>query len=581
MNPYVWLLLLACTGSAITAGLILARDPASRSNRTAAFLSVCTAFWAMCEVAWNTSSDPRVVLTLVKLSAFGWIWIGPTALRVFLAASEDRSRRGARLVATGYALTGGLLILEWTTPWLHSGVVRTSWGWAYEFGPLYLPFYAITMASVGYGLFIGIRYVVRTASPAERTQGRWVLLALSVPLVAGSLTDGILPFLGIQLPRLGTLSLTSLCVTIAWSLHRYGYSLLVPGRFAPEILDVLSDGVVLLRAGGEIRVANRAAGELAGRSPEELVGWRLDRLLPFVPLDPIPRIEHLEGELVASGRRIPVSVASSSLADRSGSLLGVVLVVRDMREVAVLRQRLVISGRLAAVGELAAGIAHEINNPIAYVRSNLGVLRQQWQALGETLFKAEGVAAEAAELFPDTEELIEESLAGIDRVARIVRDVKNVSHMGASEREPADVNRLLERVLRVSAPQLEGRTRVETHLGELSPVSCSPQELEQVFLNLVLNAHQAMPTGGRIRIATAMEGSDAVVVVEDEGPGIPPEDQARIFDPFFTTKPQGEGTGLGLSISYQIVRQHGGEIIVASLPPHGTAFTVRLPASSP
>lgn len=583
MNAYVWLVLLSCVGSALTAGMLLARDSVSRSSRSAAFLSLCNAWWAMCEVSWNTSSDPETVLTLVRLSGFGWIWIGPTALKVFLAATEDRSKLGRGVVRAGYAATGILLVFEWTTPWLHRGVVRTGWGWGYEFGPLYLPFYLITIASVGYGLWKGIDYVIRTASPGERNQGRWALFAILVPLVVASLTDGILPFLGIQLPRLGTISLTCLCATIAWSIHRYGYSLLVPGRFAPEILDALTDGVVLLRARGEIRVANRAMGELVGRDPQELVGCRVAELLPFLPSDPTRAIDHLEGALNVQGQTIPVSVATSRLSDRSGFPIGVVLVLRDMREVAALRQRLVISGRLAAVGELAAGIAHEINNPMAYVRSNLGLLHQHWQTLGTSLAKHGGPLAagqpQVAELLIEGDELIEECLGGVDRVARIVRDVKNISHASARERELADMNRLIQRVLRVAATELRDRTRVETHLGELPAVACAPQELEQVLLNLVLNAHQAMEGGGRIRIATALEGREVVVYVADDGPGIPSEDQSRVFDPFFTTKPQGEGTGLGLSISYQIVRQHGGEITVTSQPPYGTTFCVRLPAA--
>jgi two-component system NtrC family sensor kinase len=218
---------------------------------------------------------------------------------------------------------------------------------------------------------------------------------------------------------------------------------------------------------------------------------------------------------------------------------------------------------------------------MAYVRSNLGMLHQHWQALTQGIAKAEssGPAGEIglAELVSEGEELIEESLGGVDRVARIVREVKSVSHVGATEREVADPNFLIERVLRVAAPELRDRTRVETHLGELTPVSCAPQEIEQVLLNLVLNAHQAMEGAGRLRIATTMEGSEVVIYLDDDGPGIPPDDQSRIFDPFFTTKPQGEGTGLGLSISYQIVRQHGGEITVTSEPPHGTTFCVRLP----
>jgi two-component system NtrC family sensor kinase len=321
-----------------------------------------------------------------------------------------------------------------------------------------------------------------------------------------------------------------------------------------------------------------------GRDPEELVGCRIDDLLPFVPLDPDEPIEHLEGEVVSHEQTVPVSVASSRLTDRSGFPIGVVLVVRDMTEVAALRQRLVISGRLAAVGELAAGIAHEINNPMAYVRSNLGMLRQHWRSLSEALAKLEspGTSNEAralADLLGEGEELIDESLGGVDRVAGIVRDVKSVSHVGTKERELADPNLLVERVLRVAATELRDRTRVETHLGELTPVSCAPQEIEQVLLNLVLNAHQAMQGPGRIRIATAVEGDEVVIYVADDGPGIRAEDQPRIFDPFFTTKPQGEGTGLGLSISYQIVRQHGGEITVTSQPPHGTTFCVRFPAS--
>jgi hypothetical protein len=251
VNAYVWLLLLACVGSALTAGMLLARDAASRSNRSAAFLSLCNAWWAMCEVAWNTSSDPETVMTLVRLSALGWIWIGPTALRVFLAATEDRSELGRRVIRAGYAATGVLLVLEWTTTWLHSGVVRTSWGWAYEFGPLYLPFYVITIASVGFGLWKGIDYVVRTASPAERRQGRWALVAISIPLVLASFTDGILPFVGVQLPRLGTI-----CVPVCHD------------RLERASLRLLAAGSRALRPGDPRRALGwRRAAAGAGRDP--------------------------------------------------------------------------------------------------------------------------------------------------------------------------------------------------------------------------------------------------------------------------------------------------------------------------
>src|SRR5262249_29572911 len=158
-------------------------------------------------------------------------------------------------------------------------------------------------------------------------------------------------------------------------------------------------------------------------------------------------------------------------------------------------------GRLAAVGELAAGIAHEINNPIAFVRANLGLLRAHWSALGAALSKA-GAAPDLEPMGAEGEELPAETLEGLDRAAAIVPDVKGFSHAGRAERELADLNRMLDGVLRVAAPQLRHRAEVERCYGDLPLVSCAPQELKQVLLNLVLNAAQAVQDKGRIRVST-------------------------------------------------------------------------------
>jgi two-component system NtrC family sensor kinase len=268
-----------------------------------------------------------------------------------------------------------------------------------------------------------------------------------------------------------------------------------------------------------------------------------------------------------------VAVSSSPLYDKLGFAIGVVLVVRDLREVTELRSRLVVSGRLAAVGELAAGIAHEINNPISYVRSNLGLLGAHWRTLAEELEKA-GRADALADAIAEGDALLDESLDGIDRVAAIVRDVRGVSHAGGGEPGPVDLSPVLERVMRVVARRFDAR--IEMEIAAIPLVLGDAPELEQVFLNLVMNAGQAIRPAGRIRIAAAPQGTALEIAIEDDGVGIPPENLDRVFDPFFTTKPQGEGTGLGLAISYQIVRRHGGRISVASSP-GGTIFRVRLP----
>jgi signal transduction histidine kinase len=164
----------------------------------------------------------------------------------------------------------------------------------------------------------------------------------------------------------------------------------------------------------------------------------------------------------------------------------------------------------------------------------------------------------------------------VDRVAAVVRDVGGFSRGGVVKTESADLGELLDTAARVAAPQLEG-ARIERRFEDLPRLSCVPQELMQVFLNLLLNASQSFEGPGTIRLTTRLEGADALVEVTDDGPGIDPAIVERIFEPFFTTKAVGEGTGLGLSIARQIVINHGGSIEVRPEPVRGTTFCIRLP----
>jgi two-component system NtrC family sensor kinase len=277
------------------------------------------------------------------------------------------------------------------------------------------------------------------------------------------------------------------------------------------------------------------------------------------------------------GDQVPVALSSTLVRDRRGWTIGLVLVVRDLTEVVSLRNRLVTAGRLAAVGELAASIAHEVNNPLAFIRTNLSLLASHWKTLAGAV--APGRASELREVVGEGEELIEESLEGVERTASFVRDVKGLSHAGVEAREVEDVNVLVQSVIRVAAAQNRKGGSIETDLGQLPLVRCVRQELKQVFLNLLINAIQAIDEGGRIVLRTRAASGGVLVTIEDDGHGIAPENLDRIYDPFFTTKPEGEGTGLGLAISAEIVRRHDGRIEVESEPGRGTRFHVWLPAA--
>jgi len=234
--------------------------------------------------------------------------------------------------------------------------------------------------------------------------------------------------------------------------------------------------------------------------------------------------------------------------------------------------------RLAALGQLAAGIAHEINNPLAFASANLRQLRREWEAFISAWKQAPERPPEPPE---EWEDLLDESLDGVERAVAIVRDVREFSHLGGGRREPADLNRLLDQAIRVGGTQLPPGARIETEYADLPPLPCDAQRLKQVFLNLVVNAAHAVSDGGRIRVATSTTEDTALVTVEDDGCGMPLDVVERIFDPFFTTKGVGAGTGLGLSIAHEIVRSHRGQIWCESAPGRGTAFHVQLPLGDP
>ena len=256
------------------------------------------------------------------------------------------------------------------------------------------------------------------------------------------------------------------------------------------------------------------------------------------------------------------------------------------------------SEKLASIGQLAAGVAHEINNPIGFVNSNLGSLAGYANELMTVLDAYTGIhdqlpaevqatvaqqidGIDLAYLRDDLADLIAESRDGLDRVKRIVQDLKDFSRMGETQTQPADLHHCLDSTLNVVANEIKYKADVVKCYGELPDIQCVASQLNQVFMNLLVNAAQAIDGRGTITITTGREGEQVFVAVRDTGSGIAPDKLNRIFDPFFTTKPVGTGTGLGLSVSYSIVERHGGRIAVDSTVGEGTEFTVWLPVRPP
>ncbi|MGN7877252.1 PAS domain S-box protein [Roseateles sp. 22389] len=254
--------------------------------------------------------------------------------------------------------------------------------------------------------------------------------------------------------------------------------------------------------------------------------------------------------------------------------------------------------KMASIGQLAAGVAHEINNPIGFVSSNLGTLRgyvepmfgllDAMQSASAALPEAVGAALreldrriDLAFVKEDLPQLLDESDDGLVRVKKIVQDLKDFSRVDHAEWQDADLNAGLDSTLNVVMNEVKYKAEVRKDYGPLPPVRCIAAQLNQVFMNLIVNAAHAIPQRGEIRLTTRAEGDWVWVQVEDTGVGMSEEVRRRIFEPFFTTKPVGKGTGLGLSLSYSIVQKHAGRIEVESAPGQRTRFRVWVPIKPP
>jgi two-component system, NtrC family, sensor kinase len=269
---------------------------------------------------------------------------------------------------------------------------------------------------------------------------------------------------------------------------------------------------------------------------------------------------------------------------------------RANAQLASTQEKLLQSDKLASIGQLAAGVAHEINNPIGYVHSNLGSLKEYTEAMA-TMIEAYDRALEqpdpAAErealralrerldlgfALQDLPQLLAESREGIERVRKIVQDLRDFSRAGRDETwTQVDLHKSLDTTLNIVWNEIKYKAAVERRYGDVPNVPGLPSELNQVFMNLLMNAAQAIPERGTIRIVTELEGEFVRVRICDSGPGVPDAVREHIFEPFYTTKPVGQGTGLGLSISHGIVTRHGGRIEVENLPEGGACFSVKLP----
>lgn len=375
-----------------------------------------------------------------------------------------------------------------------------------------------------------------------------------------------------------------------------------------SITENLFEGVLVVDETGQTLFANSSARALL--DCPDAVGRPLDQVLrldgqdfvqscwPEVMASGKPRRQDEAVFATASGTRLNVAFACSPLIEQ-GQCLGAVISFRDITQLKTAQQEALQASRLASVGQLAAGIAHEINTPIQYVGDNLRFVRDSIDDITGVLDQARLLLKDgpAAQDFEETyaradvdylrEELpaaLSQSLDGVAQVSRIVLSMKEFSHPGSSSKSSTDINRALDSTITVSRNTWKQVATVETDFDPSLPaIHCHAGEINQVFLNLIVNAAHAIEASGKplpgiIRVSTKKDGNTVRISVQDSGTGISPEVQQKIFDPFFTTKAVGKGTGQGLAICLDVVKvKHGGRLEVNGNEGQGAEFVVTLP----
>lgn len=338
--------------------------------------------------------------------------------------------------------------------------------------------------------------------------------------------------------------------------------------FSDNLVENMPIGLIAINDQRKIASFNHVAEFTLGLSAEKLIGQDAVKVLPVELLQQIDTLDAgsslIEKEIKCStqkGKRIPLEVGAQSLRDADGNLFGYVLLFKDLSEIRALRREIARNQRLASVGRLAAGVAHEIRNPLSSIKGLATYFKERYQ---DKL---------------DDQQIANIMIQEVDRLNRVVGQLLDFARPIKISKKPISMQALIEDSLKLVERQAsEKNIKIETRFpSQMDTVSVDPDRINQVLLNLYLNAIDSMDEGGRlaIRIPNSEQKHNTEIKIMDDGTGISREDLAHIFDPYFTTK--ATGTGLGLAIVHNIVDAHGGKVMVESHPGRGTTFTIRLP----
>jgi PAS domain S-box-containing protein len=587
MNSYALLPLFSFIVVFALGSFTFFRDMRKPLNRVFMLLCLSLAFWSLTEFAYRQTDSFETAHFWLRANAF--IYLVPPLLLHFMLifTGESKSINSKLAYPSIYAPALVFIILSLTTDTMGGEPVKEYWGWTFTLPDEPVLYSIGQIWSYGLGLlslYLCLLFYLKETEYKKKQQAKHVLIGFLIVVAVALITEWLFPMLQITVPELATISFTAICIFASYAIWKYKLFALTPAAVAENILSTMPDSLLLVSPDHRITLANKAALEMLGYKESELTGQPLEII--FGQNDDNGAVSTEEASEYSEDTSIigiettfktktdtliPIFLSRSVMKDREGELLGIIYIGRDITELKLaeeekrkMEEQLQMTGRLAAVGELSAGVAHELNNPLAAI-----------QAFAEFLASKkdldDAVKTDVMTIYKEAQ-----------RATRITGNLLSFARRNEPERELGSINDILKKSLELHQYQMSlNGVELSVKLApELPLTMVDSQQMQQVFINIIRNAEQAMIEahgGGKLHINTRAKDDVIKITFTDDGPGISEEDMTSIFDPFFTTKDVGKGTGLGLSICYGIVEGHGGHIYASSGSGKGTTFVVEIP----
>jgi PAS domain S-box-containing protein len=583
MHFYALIPVVAIFVSAAFGAVCVAWNSDRRATAPMCAIFACTGVWALLDLMTFLETDPARAQTWIRWMHMPALLLGPCTTWVLGQILPQVGDRLQGLARAGFAVAVVLGIAAALLPGSMLGVVATDWGsWVARYGIvsiLVVPIGTVLPILAGYeALRVEVR---RQSEKADISRAHAVTFSVFISLLAAISTEYVMPLLELPAPRLGAVVIASGSAAM-WlrALHASNDLAVTPEGMARSMLDELHDGVALVRLDGTILALNMRFSKMMGCLSSELIGTSLANRVETSIVEICAGLEDRESILqCVDGRSLPVSLSSSIARDPDGDAISAVVVFRDRREIDALRRRLLTSGRLAAIGELAAGIAHEVNNPIAFIRSDFNLLSRRLEEIRDQATKTSIHESDMA-ILERVGRRIEIGLEGIERVAEVVGDVRGFAHVGGAGQGGSDPAVLVEGAMRLARLQRGDDVELRVSDSDCSEWIETGQELKQVLLALILLLVEGMEKGGAVEAAVESDGDSLRITLAAERLLEDANTTIQHFEMLAAGEPGASQSEFGLVIATELMDQMGGSFSLFETGPDALSIALELPLDS-